>query len=501
MNKVRYILVLCLLSCSVALCAQTFDHVRRNSFWQESRNIAGIRQDSISRSYAEICGRYEEGGFKDTWQAPRTWSAGAVTESIRHFERMSLAGSFSFEQTEGYGMCGSMFAKPGYFPIDVLEFTPGRKTLQTYAFDGGIAYDIDGSWAIGVRMDFESSNIAKRKDLRHANWRLDMTVAPAVLYRRAGWSLGLSPVFSKVSETIDAEQIGTSESSYYAFLDKGLMYGVHQVWTGSGIHLDEDGVKGFPVREYSYGVALQAQYRNLYADVEVLRTTGSIGEKEYIWFEFPGLSISSELKHKWRRSSAMHSLSLHFDWKRQDMDENVLEKISSNGITTVLDHGTNRILSKSSWTLSPEYSHEHELMDARIGIDFCMSGAMASQIYPYVHTQTLTELSPYIGFMFHYGIFDLGANGRYGKGWVSESERLASGDSGVQSVPFRLQDWHDRHMEYMTASRFIAEIVLRYNFRKGIYLETNFQSVEAYGLKHIEDPRRFSASLKIGYDF
>jgi hypothetical protein len=140
-------------------------------------------------------------------------------------------------------------------------------------------------------------------------------------------------------------------------------------------------------------------------------------------------------------------------------------------------------------------------MDARIGIDFCMSGAMASQIYPYVHTQTLTELSPYIGFMFHYGIFDLGANGRYVKGWVSESERLASGDSGVQSVPFRLQDWHDRHMEYMTASRFIAEIVLRYNFRKGIYLETDFQSVEAYGLKHIEDPRRFSASLKIGYDF
>jgi hypothetical protein len=56
-------------------------------------------------------------------------------------------------------------------------------------------------------------------------------------------------------------------------------------------------------------------------------------------------------------------------------------------------------------------------------------------------------------------------------------------------------------MEYMTASRFIAEIVLRYNFRKGIYLETDFQSVEAYGLKHIEDPRRFSASLKIGYDF
>ena len=131
MNKVRYILLLCLLSCSAAVCAQTFEDVRRSSFWQDSRNMAGIRQDSVSRSYAEIYGRYEEGGFRDTWQAPRTWSAGAVTESIRHFDRISFTGSFSFQQTEGYDMCGSMFVRPGYFPIDVLEFTPGRKTLQT----------------------------------------------------------------------------------------------------------------------------------------------------------------------------------------------------------------------------------------------------------------------------------------------------------------------------------------------------------------------------------
>ena len=90
MNKVRYILLLCLLSCSAAVCAQTFEDVRRSSFWQDSRNVAGIRQDSVSRSYAEIYGRYEEGGFRDTWQAPRTWSAGAVTESIRHFDRISF---------------------------------------------------------------------------------------------------------------------------------------------------------------------------------------------------------------------------------------------------------------------------------------------------------------------------------------------------------------------------------------------------------------------------
>ncbi len=501
MNKVRYILLLCLLSCSAAVCAQTFEDVRRSSFWQDSRNVAGIRQDSVSRSYAEIYGRYEEGGFRDTWQAPRTWSAGAVTESIRHLDRISLTGSFSFQQTEGYDMCGSMFVRPGYFPIDVLEFTPGRKTLQTYSFDGGLAYDIDGSWTIGAKMDFESSNLAKRKDLRYADWRLDMTVAPGFMYRSSGWALGFSPLFRKVAETIDAEQIGTAESSYYAFLDKGLMYGVHQVWTGNGVHLQDAGVNGLPVREYSYGGAVQAQYGNLYADFEFLRSAGSAGEKEYIWFEFPGMSMGAEMRYKWFSGSAENNVRLDFEWKRQDMDENVLEKVSENGITTVLDHGSNRILSRGSWTLNPEFEHKHRVLDFKAGADFGLSKALTSQVYPYIYTQTLTEVSAYAGFVFHFGRFEYGVEGRYAQGWVSESERLASGDSGVQSVPYRLQDWYDRHMEYLATPRFFSRIMCRYTFDKGIYLEMDMMSVNAYRLNYLTDKNRLSATIKVGYDF
>lgn len=501
MNKVRYILLLCLLLCSAGVLAQTFEDVRRSSFWQDSRNVAGIRQDSTSCSYAELYGRYEEGGFRDTWQASSTWSAGAVTESVLHLDRISLTGSFSFDQTEGYGMCGSMFIKPGYFPIDVLEFTPGRKVLQTYAFDGGIAYDISGSWTMGARMDFESSNLAKFKDLRHANWRLDMTVAPGVVYRRGIWALGLSPLFRKVAETINAEQIGTAESSYYAFLDKGLMYGVHQVWTGSGVHLQEAGVNGLPVREYSYGGAVQAQYGDLYADLEFMRTSGVVGEKEYIWFKFPGMSMDADIRYRWIRNSAGNNIRLHLDWKRQDMSENVLEKISENGITTVLNHGSNNILSKSSWTISSEYEHLHEIMEFRAGLEFSMNEGISSQMYPYICTQSVTDASAYLEFVFHYGRFDLGAKGRYFKGWVSENERLTSEESGVQSVPYRLQEWYDRQMEYDTAARFCADLIVRYNFRKGLYIGAEMKSVKAFDLKYITEPDRFSVALKVGYDF
>ena len=156
MNKSRNILLaLCLLVFSQAgLHAQTYERVFRNNFWNSTDTITGIRQDTVSRSYAEISGSYTGGGFRDSWEAEEGWSAGASTASIRHLERISFAGSFSFTQTEGYGMCGSMFIQPGYYPVDVLEFTPGRKTMQTYGFEGGLSYDVAENWRIGAAMDF-----------------------------------------------------------------------------------------------------------------------------------------------------------------------------------------------------------------------------------------------------------------------------------------------------------------------------------------------------------
>ena len=59
----------------------------------------------------------------------------------------------------------------------------------------------------------------------------------------------------------------------------------------------------------------------------------------------------------------------------------------------------------------------------------------------------------------------------------------------------------DRQMEYRTASRFRAEIMLRYSFLNGLYLEADLVSTEAFRLKYLEDPHRFAAALKFGYDF
>ena len=371
MNKVRYISAICLLLCSLAVSAQTFERVYDNNFWNRSRNVTGVRQDSVSRSYAELYGGYESGEFRDTWQAEESWHAGAVTASIQHMDKMSLTGSFSFTQTEGYRQCGSMFINPGFYPVDILEFTPGRKTLQEYRFNGGISYDVASKWRIGARMDFESANISKKKDLRHMNYLLDMTVTPGFMYHDGDFAVGASAIFRKTSERIEAEQVGTSESSYYAFLDKGLMYGVHSVWNGSGLHLEESGVNGFPVKDFTYGGAVQLQYKGVFAELEYSETSGTVGEKEYIWFLFPGKEAKAMLGFRHNSGNETHLGRVNLGWKQRSLDENVLEKVSENGVATVICHGKNRIFTEGIWNLSPEYEYiadRIEFMEVKRGV-------------------------------------------------------------------------------------------------------------------------------------
>ena len=497
MNRIRLISLICLLSCGMAVSAQTYERVLRNNLWDDSGNVTGVRQDSVSRSYAELSGTYEDGGFRDTWQAARAWSAGVSTASIQHLEKMSLKGSFSFTQTEGYDMCGSMSIRPGFYPVDVMEFTPGRKTLQTYAFDGGIAYDLDAHWRIGAMMDFESANIAKRKDLRHSNWLLDMTVSPGFLYHNGDFAIGANYIFRKTSETVEAKQVGISETSYYAFLDKGLMYGVHNIWTGSGLHLDEDGVKGFPVKDLSHGAAMQMQYKGLFAEVEYLHTSGTIGEKEFIWYLFPGNSVDVRLGY----SHESHFARLDFGWKAGALYETVLEKVTVGGITTVVGHGQNRIQTESGWKLRPEYEFVSEKVEVLASAHIEEQMETASQMYPYVSAQSLMKYGADVRVKTYLGQFDLAVKAGYAGGMMNEESWLTDDATGVQTSPYRLQDWYDRQMEYATAARMNLGLSLRWNFWKGLYTEAEGTWLHGFNLQYINNPNRYGATLKFGYNF
>ena len=88
---------------------------------------------------------------------------------------------------------------------------------------------------------------------------------------------------------------------------------------------------------------------------------------------------------------------------------------------------------------------------------------------------------------------------------MSETSDLASEGTGVQTAPYRLQDWYERQMEYRTVPRSRSEVMVRYNFEKGLYLRFDAASYTGYELQYLnsdeETEGRLVMTLSVGLDF
>ena len=111
----RILTILMLVAVSAAAAQERFDHIFRRNPWNGGLNAAGIRQDSLSRSYAEIYFTKENGGLAGHSASDDSWNAGAKTESVRHLKKVSFSGGFGYDYFDGRNMCGSMFTEPGYY--------------------------------------------------------------------------------------------------------------------------------------------------------------------------------------------------------------------------------------------------------------------------------------------------------------------------------------------------------------------------------------------------
>ena len=291
---------------------------------------------------AGVYGGYEAGGYHPAFAPASLWKAGASAQGTRHGESTSFTGSFSFEQIDGKEQFTSMFLEPGYFPVDVLEFTPGDKTRQTFKLGGGFATEFTEEFVFGVKANYTTANYAKRKDIRHTTYGMDLQVEPTfAVIGDNGVGISAAYVFRKRTETIDAEQVGAAtDQSYFAFLDKGMRYGTYQVWDGDGIHLDEAGVGVFPVKEYTHGFSYVVQMPVLSGGMSLLWKHGFVGEKGYDWFRYPGFSWTVFMEGRFK---GRQSLRLDLNLQTDQLKESVLDKVSAGGVTTPTVYAWNAV--------------------------------------------------------------------------------------------------------------------------------------------------------------
>lgn len=490
-----------LLLTAAAVAQSPYRQTERRNLWSGSMNGCSVARDTVTASEATLCGELERGGWHSRSMAPRQWHAGAEASTVTHYGRLSLGGSFCFDHFEGSEMCGSMFVEPGFYPVDVLEFTPGRKQRQTYALEGRIAAPVGRGWLLGAQIEFGAANYAKRKDLRHTGYRQQLAVAPAVQYVRPWGAVGLSLCFEKNSETIRAEEIGSNADTYYAFLDKGLMFGVSEAWTGSGLHLNEAGVDGFPVRERTCGAALQGEWRAWFVEAVWRCGRGVVGEKSYEWFVFPSHRV--DLRTAWRRVGERdtHIVRAAWRWSRRRNEERVLGRETQGGVTRPVVYGSVPVSEGRRWSFSSGWDWIVPRGEYSVRMTFGQQEDLASPRYPQRHFRRLNRFEWEAAAMRRAGRFEWSAGAGFSVGGNDERDIATSGNPLVGGESFRLEDYWNAETEYLTARVCSLSAGVRYALWRGLFVGLGGRWQHAAKPRYLSGPNRLTGRVEVIYRF
>jgi len=477
-----------------------FDYTWRRNPWLDGANAAGIRQDSVSRSYAAVCLRKENGSLADPSASDDSWNAGASTRSIRHFDKVSFAGGFAYDYFDGRNMCGSMLTQPGYYPVDVLEFTPGRKVRETYAFTGAVATVLGKRWTGGLKADFMARNYAKRKDLRHKNTRLDFELSPGVMYRAGRLAVGAAYIVGVDREKLEAEEIGNTAESYKAFFDRGLRFGSLRLWQSNDLHLTTSGVSGFPLRQTTQGASLTLQCGPLFLDAAYRNRRGETGERGITWHEFLTDRVTVRGVLSLGRDGERHYVRAGARWESQSMDENILTVETVGGVATPQLHGSTPAFGRKSLDLHAEWEWAAQRTDLRAGVGYERMNRRSTLMYPQIEGQRLHCVTVHASLVQRLGFWELSAEAGYRKGAFDEYSRQYDSPSAPGAYPERLTEWYDRENEYLTADRLTAGLGLRRNIRR-FWVEIAARWEHGFGLKYLAGADRVRAEIGAGYNF
>lgn len=497
----RILTLLMIIAVSGAAAQERFDYVFRRNPWNGGPNAAGIRQDSLSRSYAEIYFTKETGGMTGHSSSDDSWNAGARTESVRHLKKVSFAGGFGYDYFDGRNMCGSMFTEPGYYPVDILEFTPGRKIREDYTFTGGVSAVLGRRWTGGLRVEFEAQNYAKRKDLRHKNTRLDFEFSPGVMYHAGRFAAGAVYIVGTNSEKLEAEEIGSTPESYQAFFDRGLGYGSLQLWESSDMHLTTSGVTGFPVRENTRGAGVQLQYGPVYAAAAYRNRQGETGERGMIWHEFGTHQVTANAALSLGNLQRRHFVRLHLDWRSLRTDENIITTETVNGVTKPYIHGSTPIFGRKGLDLGGEYEFANRYTDLRAGVAYSQLNRESTLMYPYVKGQKLHFTKVYAELIRAFGFWEVTLAADYRQGGFEECEKQFE-TSGEQpgEYPGQLTGYYNYETEYLTAKRLGTGLGVRRNIER-FYVELYARYEHGFDLQYVAQPNRVRATVSVGYNF
>lgn len=453
---------------ALSLCAvswaQSYDAVFRRNPWNDGKGVAGIRQDSVSVSLVEASTGYTEGNLRSSNDAAKAWTAGLRASSIKHFSKVSLYGALRFEQLWGRQMAGSMFVRPGFYPVDVYEFTAGDKSRQTYGLEGGLSVDVSDRWRLGLGLDLVAARSEKKTGLSHKTDMFDLTLKPGFQYHDGGTAFGLNLILSGNRETVRADK-DVKAPANEVFINDGLYYGTRKEWA---VYL--------PVSEFLYGLSAQFSSGGLYAGVQWRHRNGRIGY-ESVPMRMDGNDYGLDASYRLPFEYGVHTF-----------------RVSVSGYGE-----KDAVFSHSEFNTALGYDYSGRGWNAGLSLPISDREGTVVPVEAYQGSQSILVSALELHGGFQKGGFSAKASVKFGAGVLSDEMTKIKAWKEEQK-PERLDSYFIKFSEHMTHPKLDFSPTLRYTFSGGFYLEGSVWWQHGFKMVYLGKDR-VNAMFKLGYNF
>lgn len=350
--------------CSANLFAQQVDsafadinYLRKQNAWLSAENVAGLKHFSLPKiSTAHLFIDKANGGFKNYHQSDNSYQHGLNAQSIyRLNSKVVFSGLVAYHHFKGKNMGGSAFIDPYQSPFNIVEVDDGNKgdkQQETYQLMGGISGQLSQKLAIGGKIDYQTANFAKMKDLRHTNKLLDMDLSVGVLYQlNSRTEIGTNYIYDRRIESTFFRTYGNTHPHYTSLIDFGSFYGNEELFNDHSGYTKNG--TSYPLVSNTHGISTQL-YVVISPAIKWFNELSYGKRKGYFGREGTGSTIftnhdANQYRYKGQLSVIRKMLEHHFTltgyYQNLINKENVYrEETTSGGVNRIVYYGQNEVL-------------------------------------------------------------------------------------------------------------------------------------------------------------
>lgn len=505
-----------------------FGFIESTSPWLTSSNGAGLRWlrvPSVSQAGAYFTKQF--GDFRNYYESDNSYQFGISTESYLTIKKISLYGCLGYDNFMGRNMTGSIWVDPYDAPFDMVEYTDanaGEKNREDYKVAAGVGYDLAKNLRIGARADYTATNYAKRKDLRHANTKLDMELSLGLTYTFADYcTVGANYLYARNIEELEFEIDGVKDKQYDMLITPGGFIGKRETFSeinGGYTHASAPQ----PLFNRYQGAAVQLGFDNgrveMFYEFVYKSREGYYGLKHNTYYPYYTEHEADIFRHTiygaYKTAAALHTAKLVLEYDKLENYELAYETgRDEGGVYYVNYFGRNLNADRETIDISGQYRSAWDLHGYMPRWSVSLDGRyrqrnLTASVFPFYRNSKIryAALSATLQRAFFVGknVVDLKVKGGYARGGGFKAfDNVYTEPSPATAKPAEVSAYLDREFEYFRAPRFEGAFGARYTrmFAKGVnaYIDLKYDFTAASDIVYLDGSKHHIFRITLGCTF